>query len=62
MCFIIQPLTFVDITVSVNESSATVGLIIRPITFIKRVILPYLFSFSVSDTVGELSDIAGTTL
>jgi len=54
---VIEPVTFVNITISVNESSSAIGHIILPISFIDRSIIPDLLASSVSKTVSPLANI-----
>ncbi len=60
MSFVVFPISFVDITVSMDESASSVGFVIDPVPFIEREIFPDLFSSTVSHTVAELSDVLGS--
>jgi hypothetical protein len=62
VCLIVEPLALIDITISMDKSPATVGLVIRPISFIKGIVLPYLFSHTMSNTVDELPYITSSPL
>jgi len=46
---IVFPLSIVDITISVDQSSFTVGFIVHPPAFVHGSIGPYLSSFTLSD-------------
>jgi len=46
---IVFPLSIVDITISVDQSSFTVGFIVHPPAFVHGSIRPYLSSFTLSD-------------
>jgi hypothetical protein len=54
---VIHPLTLVDITVSVNESTHTICHVIFPIALVEGSIFPELFSPSVPNTIVPLSNI-----
>eukprot|EP00344_Euplotes_crassus_P011577 CAMPEP_0197006292 /NCGR_PEP_ID=MMETSP1380-20130617/34082_1 /TAXON_ID=5936 /ORGANISM="Euplotes crassus, Strain CT5" /LENGTH=49 /DNA_ID= /DNA_START= /DNA_END= /DNA_ORIENTATION= len=48
MAFVIDPLAFVDITVSMDESSLPIGFIVSPVALVFTAISPDLDSFTVS--------------
>lgn len=49
VCLVVLPLAVVDVAVSVNESSFTVGFVVAPPTFIHGTVGPNLTAFSLSD-------------
>jgi len=46
---IVFPLSIVDVTISVNQSSFAVGFVVHPPAFVHRSIRPYLSSFTLPD-------------
>jgi len=48
MCFIVQPLSFVKISIGINQSTFPMSHVIQPFTMIKSPIFPYLFTSTMS--------------
>lgn len=56
---IVDPLSFVDIAISVNKLSLSVGLIVLPLAFISTAIWPQLGANAVTLAVQPLSSVGG---
>ena len=48
MGFILVPFTFIDISISMDQSSIAIRHVLKPETFIDRPVIPYLFAFPIS--------------
>lgn len=51
VCFVVQPIALVYITISMVKLSVTIRLAELPLTFVKRAIRPPLFPHAISKTV-----------
>ena len=47
MCFVVFPLSFIHITIRMDESSAPVGFVIAPVAFINRAVRPNLLATAI---------------
>ena len=55
MSFIILPISFIDVSISMDEPSSPIGFIIYPVAFIEWKILPYLFTSAISHAILKLT-------
>jgi hypothetical protein len=60
MRLIVLPLAFIHVSICVDESASSVSPVIYPVTFIKRVVFPDLFSPTVPHAVTKLTNISNT--
>ena len=51
MSFVVEPLTFVDVAISVNEASLVVCHVACPVALILRAILPDLDASALAETI-----------
>lgn len=49
MCFVVSPLTLIDVAVGVDQSSNAVRLVFVPLTFVQRAIWPHLLANACSE-------------
>ena len=60
LCFIIYPMTFIDITISMDQLSLSVCFIVSPLSFVSGTIRPKLCSYSISHVIEPLSIVSCT--
>jgi len=62
VCFVILPISFVDVTVSVAEFPVPVSLVLVPEAFVARAILPHLNARALTLTIAQVALVNGTIL
>ena len=58
--FVVQPLTFINVPVSMDQSSVTVRLVSLPLAIILGSVLPHLLPVAVFHSIEELSCVNGS--